>query len=123
MAVGQHWSKMRSSGRIVGRCRLSFPREANDRWEFRADFRGLPDLWGRTKVEFESSVPLANPNLSCPHLEVEGNLFLDLHRGIRRGEYLHANLRCSGKACFVICLLAASRPEPCHVDGFNTVWG
>jgi hypothetical protein len=72
-------------------------------------------------VELESSVPVTDPNLLCTHLEVEGNLFLDLSRGIRRGEYLNANLRRSREAGFVICILAALRREPCDVDGFNTV--
>jgi hypothetical protein len=60
----------------------SFTGEANDGWEFRADFRDLPDLRRRTKVELQSSVLIADPNLFCSRLEVEGDFFGDFRRRV-----------------------------------------
>jgi hypothetical protein len=59
-------------------------------------------------VELKGSVLLTDPNLSCPCLKVEGDLFVDFTSGVGRREYLDANLRCPGEAGLGICLLAAT---------------
>ena len=74
-------------------------------------------------MELEGSVLLADPNLSCPCLKVEGGLFVDFASGVGRREYFDANLRRPGETGLGICLPAAFRREPCDVDGFNAVRG
>ena len=44
-------------------------------------------------MELESSVSLADPNLTCPCLKVEGDLFVDFTGSVGRREYFDANLR------------------------------
>src|SRR4029077_16944952 len=91
--------------------------------ELRAKLGRFADLWRAGEVELEGSVLRPDPNLSCPCLQVEGDLFVDFTSGVGRREYLDANLRRPGEAGLGICLLAAFRREPCDVDGFNTVRG
>ena len=91
--------------------------------KLRAKLGRFTDLWRAGEVELEGSVLLADPNLSCPCLKVEGDLFVDFTSGVGRREYLDANVRRPGEAGLGICLLAAFRCEPCDVDGFNTVRG
>ena len=74
-------------------------------------------------MELESSVSLADPNLTCPCLKVEGDLFANLSGGIGGREYLDANFRRPSETCLGICFLPAFRREPCDVDGFNAVRG
>ena len=74
-------------------------------------------------MELESSVSLADPNLTCPCLKVEADLFVDLSGGVGRREDLNANFRRPSEAGLGICFLAAFRREPCDVDGFNAVRG
>ena len=81
------------------------------------------DLWRAGEVELESSVSLADPNLTCPCLKVEGDLFVDLSGGVGRREYLDANFRRPSEAGLGICFLAAFRREPCDVDGFDAAQG
>jgi hypothetical protein len=45
---------------------------------------------GAGEVEPEGSVLLADPNLTCPCLKVEGDLFVDFTSGVGRREYLDA---------------------------------
>ena len=66
---------------------------------------------------------LADPNLTCPCLKVEGDLFGNLSGGIGGREYLDANFRRPSETCLGICFLPTFRREPCDVDGFNAVRG
>ena len=74
-------------------------------------------------MELQSSVSLADPNLTCPCFKVEGDLFVDFSGGVGRREYLDANFPRPGEAGLGICFLPAFRREPCDVDGFNAVRG
>ena len=103
--------------------RSPFAFKADGCRELRAEFGRFADLWQAGEVELESSVSLADPNLTCPCVKVEGDLFGDLCRGVGRREYLDANLRRPSEAGLDICFLAAFGREPCDVDGFNAVRG
>ena len=91
--------------------------------KLRAKLGRFADLWRAGEVELQSSVSLADPNLTCPCLKVEGDLFANLSGGVGRREDLDANFRRPSEAGLGICFLAAFRREPCDVDGFNAVRG
>src|SRR6266446_6192536 len=61
--------------------------------KLRAKLGRFADLWRAGEVELKGSVLLTDPNLSCPCLKVEGDLFVDFTSGVGRREYLNANLR------------------------------
>src|SRR4029077_390533 len=84
--------------RIPPVCVLICAQEAYEWRKLRAKLGRLADLWRVGEVELESSISLADPNLTGACLKVEGDLFVDLSGGVGRREYLNANFRCPSEA-------------------------
>src|ERR1700761_2972983 len=108
--------------RILGYCKntrvcvLICAQEADEWRKLRTKLGRFADLWRAGEVELQSSVSLAEPNLTCPCLKVESDLFANLSGGVGRREYLDANFRRPSEACLGVCFLPAFRREPCDVD-------
>ena len=65
-------------------------------WKGRAKERG-GELMINARKKRHGAIEIADPNLDCAGVEVEGPFFVDLSLGVRSGKDLYANRRGSGK--------------------------
>jgi hypothetical protein len=76
-----------------------------------------------TNEKSDRSDEVADPDLGCTRVEIEGALFVDLGRGVGRGENLNTDFGRAGKHNRPIAEFRASRSEPYDIDGFDTIGG
>ena len=76
-----------------------------------------------TNEKSDRSAEVADPDLGCTGVEIEGAFFVDLGRGVGWGENLDTDFGCAGKHNWPIVEFRASRSEPYDIDGFDTIGG
>jgi hypothetical protein len=77
----------------------------------------------RTDKKGNRSVEVANPDLGCAGVEIEGAFFVDLGYGIRRRKDLDANVGRVEKHGWVLTKFGPLRSEPGDIDGSDSGGG
>jgi hypothetical protein len=96
------------------------PRLRNPLRKVRAE-RRIRNLMIDTRKERHGSVEVADPDLGCAGVEVEGSFFVDLGRGVGRRKDLDADFGCSGERDRVSVDLGPVMIEPGNVHGLDAV--
>ena len=81
----------------------------------------MPDVRGRRKVELQGSVLIADPNLLCTCLEIEGDFFGDFRWRVGNRKHLNTNLGRAYQTGRGAQFLSAARPQPRDVEGFDAI--